>query len=215
MRSFWLSWGLLAITVLFWSCDDEVTYSDMKNKERSLVNNYIVEQGINIISYSQFVENDSVTDVDRNEYVLVDDCYMQIVQNPKDNLDEAPDARPMRDGETLEFLVRFVEYNISEADTIAGNLYDSDNPDRMRVTYENGSYSATFTDGYMNAIYGGAVPSGWLVPLPYIYLTRFQSQLAKVNLIVPHTKGTSTAATYVYPCFYSITLQPVTLYDTN
>lgn len=216
MRNSWFSWGVLAmIVMLFWSCDDEVTYSDMKERERSLVNNYIVEQGINVISYSQFVENDSTTDFNKNEYVLIDDCYMQIERNPKNNINEAPDARQMKNGETLEFLVRFVEYNISEGDTINGNTFDTDNPDRMRVTYEDGSYNATFTDGYMNAKYGGAVPSGWLVAFPYLYFTRHDAHVAKVNLIVPHTKGTSTAATYVYPCYYSITFKPVKLYDTN
>ena len=136
---------------------------------------------------------------------------MQIVRNPKGQ----DGARQMEDGETLNIIARFSEYNISSGDTILGNLYDSDNPDVMRVSLTSGTYSGTFISGYMFARYGSAVPTGWLTPFPYIWLTRRQSQVAKVNLIVPHTKGTSTASSYVYPCFYQITFTPEKLYDTN
>ncbi len=205
MRNGWMFWGFLSmLALLVCSCDDEVTYSDMKEKERKIVKSFIQEQGIKIISYSQFIANDSTTNIENNEYVEIDDCYMQIVRNPKG----IEGARRMKDGERLNVLVRYVEYNIAESDTISGNLYDSDNPDNMLINFNNGSYSATFTDGYMSSIYGSAVPSGWLVPLPYIYFIRKQSQVAKVNIIVPHTKGTSTAASYVYPCFYQITFTP-------
>lgn len=207
-----IEWGILAIiAVMACSCDDEKTYSDMKDAERSAIKSFIKEQGIKEISYREFIENDSVTDVESNEYVVIDDVYMQIVRNPKGS----EGARQMIDGETLNIITRFVEYNIADGDTILGNLYDSDNPDVMRVTFDSGSYSGTFTGGYMSAVYGNAVPTGWLTPFPYIWLTRKQSQVAKVNLIVPHTKGTSTASSYVYPCFYQITFTPERLYDTD
>ena len=212
MKNIWIVRGLLPIfALLLWACDDEKTYSDMKEHERAVVKSFIKEQGINVLTYSEFIEKDTVTDVENNEYVLIDDVYMQIVRNPRGK----EGARKMRDGETLNIITRFVEYNIADGDTILGNLYDSDNPDMMRVSLESGSYSATFTDGYMSALYGSAVPTGWLTPLPYIYLTRRQSQVAKVNLIVPHTKGTSTASSYVYPCYYQITFTPENLYDTD
>lgn len=212
MSNKWIVKILLPVMAFFlWSCDDEKTYSDMKEHERSVVKAFIKEQGINIISFSDFVAKDSVTDVEKNEYVLIDDVYMQIVRNPKG----LEGARQMRDGESMNIITRFVEYNIADGDTLVGNLYDSDNPDIMRVTFENGTYSATFTEGYMSVVYGNAVPTGWLTPLPYIHLTRRQSQVAKVNLIVPHTKGTSTAASYVYPCYYQITFTPESLYDIN
>ena len=195
---------LLIMAVCFTSCDDTVTYSEMKEKERDAVAAYISEKNINVILWEDFVANDSTTDMTKNEYVLVDDVYMQIVRNPKG----AEGARQMYDPEILNMTVRFFEYNISDADTITGNLYDSDNPDELRVEYKNSSYSATFTSGYMRSIYGASVPSGWLTPLPYLYLTRNDSQTAKVNLIVPHTKGTSNASSYVYPCFYQITFKP-------
>ena len=205
-------WLLLPLLALFFvACDDEVSYSDMKERETRAVKEFIRSEGINVISFNDFIKNDSTTDVENNEYVIIDDVYMQIVRNPKG----VEGARQMRDGETLNVMARFVEYNISEADTILGNVFDSDNPDYMRVKLDHGSYSATFTIGYMAITYGSAVPTGWLTPLPYIYFTRRQSQTAKVRLIVPHTKGTSTASSYVYPCFYEITFIPENLYDTD
>ena len=196
-------WLLLPLLALFFvACDDEVSYSDMKERETRAVKEFIRSEGINVISFNDF---------ENNEYVIIDDVYMQIVRNPKG----VEGARQMRDGETLNVMARFVEYNISEADTILGNVFDSDNPDYMRVKLDHGSYSATFTNGYMAITYGSAVPTGWLTPLPYIYFTRRQSQTAKVRLIVPHTKGTSTASSYVYPCFYEITFIPENLYDTD
>lgn len=209
MKFKWLLLPLLAL--LFAACDDEVSYSDMKERETRAVKEFIRSEGINVISFNDFIKNDSTTDVENNEYVIIDDVYMQIVRNPKG----VDGARQMRDGETLNVMARFVEYNISEADTILGNVFDSDNPDYMRVKLDHGSYSATFTNGYMAITYGSAVPTGWLTPLPYIYFTRRQSQTAKVRLIVPHTKGTSTASSYVYPCFYEITFIPENLYDTD
>ena len=194
--------------LLFVACDNDVTYSDMKEKEVSAVNRFVKENGIKIISFEEFVKNDSTTDVSKNEFVEIDDVYMQIVNNPKD----ADDARRIEDGDTRNLLVRYTEYNIQDGDTISSNLYASA-PDEMRVTNHSGTYSATFTDGVMASIYGNAVPTGWLTPLAYIVFTRSHSNRAEVNLIVPHSKGTSTAATYVYPCFYNIKFQPENLYD--
>lgn len=196
------------LALLFVACDDTVTYSEMKEKERDAVNNFVKEKGIKIISYAEFVANDSTTDVAKNEFVEIDDVYMQIVNNPK----TASDARRIADGDTRNMLVRYYEYNIIEGDTISTNSYMSE-ADEMRVTNKNGNYSATFTSGMMASMYGNAVPTGWLTPLNYLYFTRMQGNLAKVNLIVPHSKGTVTATTYVYPCLYSITFQPENLYD--
>ena len=193
---------VLALSVV--SCDDTVTYSEMKDKERDAVNAYIQEKKINVISYEEFVANDSTTDVGNNEYVLVDDVYMQIVNNPKK---KDAKAFSINDGDNVDLLIRYYEYNIQDGDTITGNFYAAD-ADEMRVSNNSGSYTATFTSGIMNSVYGSSVPTGWLVPLRFLTFIRKQSNLAKVNIIVPHTKGTSTAATYVYPCHYQITFQP-------
>ena len=199
--------AFLVFAVSFVSCDDTVTYSEMKDKERDAVNAYIKEKKINVISFDDFVANDSTTDVGNNEYVLVDDVYMQIVNNPR-KTDEA--SYSINDGDNVDLLIRYYEYNIQDDDTITANLYAAE-ADEMRVTNNSGSYTATFTSGIMNSVYGSSVPTGWLVPLRFLTFTRKQSNLAKVNVIVPHTKGTSTAATYVYPCLYQITFQPSVL----
>jgi hypothetical protein len=192
---------------LFQACDETVTYSEMQEKERKAVKEFIKEKGINVISYDDFIANDSVTDIARNEFVEIDGVYMQIVRNPKN----ASDARRIDENETRNILIKYYEYNIQDDDTISSSTLGVS--DEMLVTNTSGTYSATFTSGVMLSVYGNAVPSGWLVPFPYLYFTRHQSQLAKVNLIVPHKHGTVTATTYVYPCLYQITFQPENLYE--
>lgn len=199
------------LSLLFLACDDEVSYSDMKDRESRAIKTFLRSEGINVISFNEFIEKDSITDIDNNEYVQIDGVYMQIVRNPKD----VAGARKIREGETMNMMARFYEYNILDGDTINGNIFDTDNPDYMRVTMSHGSYSATFTQGYMQSQYGSYVPSGWLTPMPYLYFTRNSANYAKVNLIVPHSKGTSNASSYVYPCFYQITFIPENIYDIN
>ena len=206
-------YALLLVFIV--ACDDTVTYSEMKEKEIASIKSFIKEQGIDVITFQEFIAQDTMTIVDkekkRNEYVEIDGVYMQIVHNPKD----ADDARRIDDGDTRNILVRYTEYNIQDDDTISSNKYYSA-PDEMRVTNTSGTYSAAFTSGIMMDLYQNSyVPTGWLVPFSYLWFTRHQSQSTKVNLIVPHTKGTSNATTYVYPCFYEITFYPEYLYDYN
>ena len=199
----------LLLVVLSVACDDTMTYSEMKEKEIKTIKQYIKDNGINTITFQQFVDNDYVTDVSRNEYVEIDGVYMQIVNNPKD----ADDARKINDGETRNIYAVYTEYNIQEGTILTSNKYYADY-DEMRVTNNSGTYSAAFTSGMMLSAYSSSyVPTGWLVPFSYLWFTRHQSQYAKVNLIVPHTKGTSNATTYVYPCFYEITFYPENIYD--
>ena len=129
---------------------------------------------------------------------------MQIVNNP---IKKDSTAYAINEGDNVDLLVRYYEYNIQEGDTITGNLYAAE-ADEMRVTNTSGTYTAAFTSGVMTQVYGSSVPTGWLVPLRFLTFTRRQSNLARVNIIVPHTKGTSNAATYVYPCHYQISYQP-------
>ena len=199
---------LPVLATLLVACDDAVTYSEMKEKERDAVNKFVKNNGIKVISYADFIANDTVTDVASNEFVEVDDVYMQILNNPKD----ASDARKILPGDTRNMLVRYHEFNIMEGDTISSNNFMPD-ADEMRVTNTDGSYSATFTSGAMASIYGNAVPTGWLTPLNYLYFTRKTDNLAEVILIVPHSKGTVTASNQVYPCLYRISFQPENLYE--
>ena len=196
------------LATLLVACDDAVTYSEMKEKERDAVNKFVKDNGIKVISYADFIANDTVTDVANNEFVEVDDVYMQILNNPKD----ASDARKILPGDTRNMLVRYHEFNIMDGDTISSNNFMPD-ADEMRVTNTDGSYSATFTSGVMASIYGNAVPTGWLTPLNYLYFTRKTDNLAEVILIVPHSKGTVTASNQVYPCLYRISFQPENLYE--
>ena len=195
---------LFILAVFFASCDDTVTYSEMKEKERKAVSAYIQEKGINVISYEKFIANDSTTNVDNKEFVWVEDVYMQIVNNP---IKTDSTAYSIKEDSRIDLLIRYYEYNIQDDDTISSNIYAAE-PDKMSVTNNSGSYQASFTSGIMTSVYGSSVPTGWLVPLRFLTFTRKQGNLAKVNIIVPHTKGTSTAATYVYPCLYQISFQP-------
>lgn len=202
MKKLFYLFPLLLLTgILFHACDDYETYAEMKEKERDAIRAFIKEQNIKEISLAKFYEQDSLTNVEENEYVLFPDngVYMQIVRKGTGD--------KMDDGERVDVYSRYMEVNIKSRDTLTGNLYDAANPDVFTLTYENGSYTGSFTQGYMNSNYGSSVPSGWLVPMPYINLGRKLSDLAKVRLIVPHSQGQSTATQYVYPCFYEITYQ--------
>lgn len=198
-----LVYSLLAFVVigsLFAACDDTETYADMKEKEREVIEAFIKSKGIKVISLDQFEKQDSTTDVSKNEYVLFKDngVYMQIVRKGE--------GSPIADGERAEVIARYYEVNIKEGDTLTGNLYDASNPDYLTIENKSGNYSGSFTSGYMYSAYGSSVPSGWLIPMPYINIGR-KEPIAKVRLIVPHSEGQSTATSYVYPCFYDITYQ--------
>ena len=58
-----------AFVLLMVSCDDTVTYSEMKEKERKAVNRFVKENGIKVISYAEFIANDTITNVEKNEFV--------------------------------------------------------------------------------------------------------------------------------------------------
>ncbi len=193
------------VALLLVSCEDEVTYSEMKEREQGYINNYMIYDGVNVIPFTQFVMQGYTTDVAKNEYVLLDNnVYAQFVRNPSD----VPGAKKIEDGESCALLVRYTEYSMMEGTILSTTEQEAD-PDEMVVTNESGTYTATLSSGVMVKQYGtSAVPSGWLVVMPYLYFTRSQANLAEVNLIVPHDAGTSLAATYVYPCFYNITFQP-------
>ena len=166
--------------IVFSACDDTETYAEMKEKERDAINAFVRSKGINAISVEQFYAQDSTTDVSKNEYVRFEDTgiYMQIVSKGE--------GSPIADGERAALLVRYYEVNIKEMDTLSGNKFDASNPDVMTVENKKGS---------------------WLAPMPYLHVGRRLSNLAHVRLIVPHSEGQSTAASYVYPCFYEITFE--------
>lgn len=193
---------LAILSAVAWcSCEDYETYAEQKEKEKNHIHDFIDEQDITVIDMETFEANGQVTDTAKNEFVLFEDkgIYMQIVRKGE--------GKMMEPGDRGVFMARYLEYNIADGDTISGNLYAS-TPDKFTCERKGDTFSASFTQGYMYAIYGSAVPKGWLLPFSYITPGRPNDKAAKVRLIVPHSEGTSTAAQYVYPTYYEITYIP-------
>ncbi|MBM6674501.1 DUF4827 domain-containing protein [Marseilla massiliensis] len=199
---------MLALVILA-SCDDTETYAEQRDRENSAISQFIRDSSITVITESEFRENGYKTDVSNNEYVLMQNSgvYMQIVREGC--------GEPIQDGETTTVLCRFTERNILTDSIQLTNdiLAFASIPEKMSVTNTNGSFTASFLteSSLMYTFYGStSVPTGWLVPFPYIKVGRQTSpdeEIAKVNLIVPSTQGHKYASSGVYPCFYTITYQ--------
>ena len=210
------------------ACDDDESYADQKEKERSAIAHFLARDPlvlldnsgdtllnmpkIKVISQAVFEAQDSTTNLDENEYVLFSSTgiYMQIVR--KGN------GEPMQSGETKRVISRYWEYNImgDSLQTSNNNLYWSTNPDITDCSNNSGTITSSFNTsvnggGAMYSAYQStSVPSGWIVPLKYVGLgrqTTADGGIAKVRMIVPHSQGTSDATSNVYPCFYEITYQ--------
>ena len=199
---------LCSIATLF-SCKDSDTYADQKERERSAISKYIRDNNIKVISEEEFLANDTVTDVSKNEYVLFKNTgvYMQIVNRGVGEL--------LKHNESATVLCRYKEINLLTDSLQSSNLdmAFASLVDKMTVRRYYSTYRASFDSGssLMARIYNStSVPNGWLVPLAYIKLGRLvndSDNLAKVNLIVPHSEGQSNASQRVYPCFYTVTYQ--------
>lgn len=192
---------------VFQACNNDKTYAEMKEEERDAIKRFIELNGIKVISEEQFAEQDSLTNVANNEYVLFEESgvYMQVVARGNGKL--------LEDGRH-EILARYIEEEIlddGKTDTLSfntmSNLYA--HPDAFILTKSGNNLSATFT--YGGAMYAAHnttyVPSGWMIPFDYIKVGREISGRSKVKLIVPHSEGTSTASSRVMPCHYEITYQ--------
>ena len=205
--------GILFVIALFSvlcvSCSKYETYAEQKEAESDAINAFIAKNNINVISESTFTSNGNVTDVSRNEYVLFasSGIYMQIVRKGCGD--------KLKEGETATVLCRFSERNI-KTDSLVTNTNTVPYrrfSDKMTVTNTLGTFTASFINGesWMVSAYGTtSVPSGWLTPLTYINVGRPMNEdeeIAKVNLIIPHTQGHVRATQYVYPCYYEITYE--------
>lgn len=203
--------GLIAacFVTVFVACNDYETYGDKKEKERKYIKSFIADSAIVVISEEQFHAQGDMTDVEKNEYVYLNNSsvYMQIVRKGC--------GTPLQDGESTTLLVRFVEINIMNNTAIYNDTSPYD-PDYMSITRSGSSFSGAFTKGswyssYASSYSGSAtVPSGLLVPFTYINVGRPRSaddQIAKVRLIVPHSQGHAIATSGVYPYFYELTFQ--------
>lgn len=196
---------LAALAVMaFASCDDYETYGDKKEKEQDAIEAYISANGINVIGESQFHSQGDSTSVEKNEYVYLDNSgvYMQIVRRGC--------GSQIEEDKQVNVLCRYYEYNILDNAMQTRNDYNNRTFDKMSVVRQGATYSATFASGVMYSTYGSSVPSGWLVPFPYIKIGRQDTpgeEIARVKLIVPHSQGQTYASQNVYPCFYDITYQ--------
>lgn len=199
-RFVYLAVCLATILSVFPSCDDEETYAEQKEREKNQIMDYIARNNIQVIELDEFLK-DTVTDVNRNEYVLFSDngVYMQIVKRGE--------GRILGKDEKWTINVRYVEIYPQTGDTMSMNRLEI-NPDVFYVKRDGDNYSASFTSGIMASRYGYSVPNAWLMPLPYITPGFLNSRSAKVRLIVPHNQGTQKAASSVYPAFYEIDYTP-------
>lgn len=199
---------LCCIATLF-SCKDSDTYADQKERERSAISKYIRDNNIKVISEEEFLAKDTVTDLSKNEYVLFTNTgvYMQIVNRGVGEI--------LKHNENTNILCRYKEINLL-TDSLQSSNIDmafASLVDKMTVRRYYSTYTASFdhSSSLMARIYNStSVPNGWLVPLAYIKLGRLVNDtdnLAKVNLIVPHSEGQANASQRVYPCFYTITYQ--------
>ena len=185
---------LLAMGFAFQACDDTKTYAEMLEEEDDAIAEFISKENIKVISQTEFYDNDSVTNVEENEFVqLASGVYMQIVDKGSDN-----PADTVKDNDLI--LVRFMEYSLLDKDTTLSNLSYPYIVDEFKYTATSSSIAGIFTQGLMYSAYGyTAVPAGWLVPIPYI------RDRAHVRLIVPSKMGHQGAIQYVYPYYYDIT----------
>lgn len=224
-----LQLAILLLAGLFTSCDDTETYAEQKEKETNAISTFLSRDVrildangdmvcnvgyINTISEEQFLAQDSMTDISKNEYVLFSSTgvYMQIVRKGT--------GEKLERGKTARVICRFIEYNIlGDSIQLRNDInYWHTSPDIIKISNNYGSFTANFDTeinggGAMYLRYGNgstSVPNGWLVPFSYIRIGRQESEdegIAKVRLIVPHSEGHANASSNVYPCFYEITFQ--------
>ena len=207
MKKMFYTWmALMAFGVLL-SCSSYETYGEKKEKERNAINAYIRNHNIKVIDESQFVQQDSMTDVSKNEFVYLSKSgiYLQIERKGC--------GHKLEENKAVTVLFRFSEFNILE-DTMQLRNDVNGRPnylDKMSVSRSSASISGSFVSGVMMSAYGtSAVPNGFLVPFHYINLGRPEKEgdeIAKIHMIVPHSQGQASAQQYVYPCFYTITYE--------
>ena len=186
---------LMTLAVVVSSCNNYETYSDKKEKERNAISKFISDRNITVISEDQFKKQGETTDLSN----------LQIVR--------------MGCGEKLEdkgkatIASRFMEYNIY-ADSIQLTNNNSKYawlPDMIAISRSSSVYTAQFLNGLMFKSYNSAaVPSGWLVAMPYIRIghpTNENEECAKICVIVPHTQGHAYASSNVIPYYYEITFE--------
>lgn len=187
---------LMAFSALFYACDDTKTYAEMMEEEDEAIEAFIKDSNIVVISQTEFYKQDSITDVSKNEYVLLaNGVYMQIVDKGSTNL-----ADTIRPNEVV--LVRFSEYSLMDKMQTVSNLEVPNLVDEFRYTVSSSSIAGIFSTNPYGAMYyyyqDTTVPAGWLAALAYI------RNGAHVKLIVPHKMGHTNAMSSVAPYYYDM-----------
>lgn len=223
-----LKYIFLALTAAlsFVSCENYETYADKKEAERDAIKSYMSKIGARTITEDEFKAKGCVTDTAAHEWVLLtqSSVYMQVInkgtfydhdiyenEGRKVELD-----KHMKPGQTTTVLCRFKETNLFTGNiTCTNEIYTAIAiPETMTVTRSTDTYTGSFVAGKssMYSTYGSAsVPTGWLVPFPYLNIGRAGGtpfdEIAKVKIIVPHSQGQPTASSGVIPCLYEISYQ--------
>ena len=196
----------------FVACNDDETYADQKDRERSVINKYIADSAVSVISETQFAKQNYTTNVSKNEFVLFESTgvYMQIVRQGC--------GEKIKDGETVTVLCRYTERNMMGDSLEASNILSpvfAYMVDKLSVSDKSGTFTGSFMSGESSLVVAhgltsSAVPQGWLVPFTFINVGRPANdgdEIAKVRLIVPHDVGHMTATSRVIPYLYDITYE--------
>ena len=148
----------LLICAGFCACNDDETYAEKKEKERKAINSFLQRDvaivsaegdtvchvgRIHPISEKQFREQDSITNLENNEYVLFKGTgvYMQIVR-------KGPGEK-MKSGDNKQIICRYWEYNIMGDSLQSTNRapYWIQSPDIIDVSnMEVGAFNFHFGD---------------------------------------------------------------------
>ena len=214
--------SLLTAGSLFQACDNSKTYAEMLEDEKNAVNKFIKDNDIRVISLEEF-ERDTITASkeagnEYDEYVAFSNgVYMQIVD--RGGKEDKNGAEVINKVDTFAnnnvICTRYVEQDMMTGDTTCFNVplekwMDISEYYKSPLTFRYVQNSSTvygivlsgdFDYDYLWTVangYGTAIPSGWLIALPYL------RNNAHVRLIVPSKMGHTTAQQYVNPYFYDI-----------
>ena len=214
--------SLLTAGSLFQACDNSKTYAEMLEDEKNAVNKFIKDNDIRVISLEEF-ERDTITASKEagngyDEYVAFSNgVYMQIVdrggKEDKDGVEVINEVDTFANNNII--CTRYVEKDMMTGEVTCFNVPLEewmDVPDYyehpLTFRYEQNistTYGKIIVEGfgydYLWTVangYGTAIPSGWLIALPYL------RNNAHVRLIVPSKMGHTLAQQYVNPYFYDI-----------
>lgn len=210
--------SLLTAGSLFQACDNSKTYAEMLEDEKNAVNKFIKDNDIRVISLEEF-ERDTITASKEagngyDEYVAFSNgVYMQIVdrggKEDKDGVEVINEVDTFANNNII--CARYVEKDMMTGEVTCFNVPLEewmDVPDyyKFPLTFryvQNAStvYGIVLSGSldydllWVNQGYGTAIPSGWLIALPYL------RNNAHVRLIVPSKMGHTLAQQYVNPYF--------------